>query len=209
MGGDPAREPPFFFSKPADAVVAVAVADGDDERPGRPRALPYPLATGCVHPEVELVVALGGRESGGANISRGEAMRHVYGFAVGVDLTRRDLQEAAKRAGRPWDCAKGFDGSAPVGDIVERGLLGVTDDGAGLGDRPIWLDVDGDRRQAGTLDQMVWSIPEIISHLSTLFVLRPGDLIFTGTPSGVGPVERGQAVTAGIEGVGRLRFVFE
>jgi fumarylpyruvate hydrolase len=215
MGGDPSRESPFFFSKPADAVVAAAattaVSDYGDtaEETGTTRScsadddecctIPYPIGTHEVHHEVELVVALG---KGGVNISQEDAMEHVFGLGVGIDLTRRDLQTIAKERSRPWDCAKGFDNSAPVGSLLETKHLQLDK----LGTKSIWLDVDGARRQSGTLNQMIWSIPEVISILSTQFALAPGDLIFTGTPSGVGPIERGQVVTAGVEGIGQLRF---
>jgi fumarylpyruvate hydrolase len=206
MGGDPSREPPFFFAKPADAVVVAATsADDDDEEAGASRGadacctIPYPIGTQKVHHEVELVVAVG---KGGVNIPQEVAMEHVYGFGVGIDLTRRDLQAIAKERSRPWDCAKGFDNSAPVGAFLETKDVQLDD----LGTKSIWLDVDGVRRQSGTLNQMIWSVPEIISILSTQFILKPGDLIFTGTPSGVGPINRGQVVTAGVDGIGQLRF---
>ena len=217
MGGDPSREPPFFFAKPADAVVVAATTtavsdDGDTaEGTGTTRScsagpdddecctIPYPIGTHEVHHEVELVVALG---KGGVSISQEDAMEHVFGLGVGIDLTRRDLQKIAKETSRPWDCAKGFDNSAPVGSLLETKHVQLDK----LGTTSIWLDVDGARRQSGTLNQMIWSIPEIISILSTQFTLAPGDLIFTGTPSGVGPIERGQVVTAGVEGIGQLRF---
>jgi fumarylpyruvate hydrolase len=214
MGGDPSREPPFFFSKPADAVVVAAACSSPESTsagapsPKQPRcrAIKYPLATTNVHPEVELVVAIG---QGGVDIPQEDAMRHVFGFAVGIDLTRRDLQGVAKERSRPWDCAKAFDASAPMGEIMEKRHLGVTDKDIVLGKRSIWLDVDGVRQQTGTLAQMTWSISEVIAILSTQFYLKPGDLIFTGTPSGVGPVEKGQIVTAGVDEIGRLQFVLE
>ncbi|PWE17174.1 fumarylacetoacetate hydrolase [Marinicauda salina] len=181
MGGDPDREAPFFFSKPRDAAVCA------DE-------IPYPPATRDLHHEVELVLAL---KSGGADIPVEQAMAHVYGAAVGVDLTRRDLQAQAKKAGRPWTTAKGFDGSAPMGPIrpgavPERG--------------EVTLSVDGETRQAGDLDQMVWRSGEIIAHLSRLFRLEAGDLVFTGTPAGVGAVEAGQKIEARIADLPPLAF---
>ncbi len=170
MGGEVGRDPPFFFAKPPDALVS----DG---------RFPYPAMSHDVHHEVELVVALG---PGGA----------VFGHAVGLDMTRRDLQAAAKKLGRPWEVAKGFDHSAPIGAIVpaDRALA------AGA----IALDVNGERRQSGDIAEMIWSIPEIIAELDRLFTLKPGDLIFTGTPSGVGAVTRGDRLHAEIAGVGTL-----
>lgn len=170
MGGEVGRDPPFFFAKPADALVT----DG---------RFPYPSLSSDVHHEVELVVALGP----GA---------HVFGHAVGLDMTRRDLQAAAKKLGRPWEVAKGFDHSAPIGPIVPGK--------AALAAGAITLDVNGARRQTGDLSEMIWSVPEIIAELGKLFTLQPGDLIFTGTPSGVGPVVRGDLLHAEIAGVGSL-----
>lgn len=170
MGGDPDRESPFFFSKPADALVV----------PGE--AVAYPPATQALHHEVELVIAMG---RGGAQISAEQALEHVFGYAVGVDLTRRDLQSEAKKQGRPWDMAKGFDQSAPLSEIVPVAEIGHPDSGA------IQLSVNGEIRQQGDLAQMIWKPAEIISGLSQLITLRPGDLIMTGAPAGVGPVESG------------------
>jgi len=181
MGGDPTREAPFFFSKPRDAVV------NESE-------VAYPPATQDLHHEVELVLALGG---GGANVSAETALDLVYGAAVGVDLTRRDLQASAKKAGRPWDAAKGFDHSGPVGQI-RRGA--APEAGA------ITLTVNGDVRQSGDINQMIWSNAEIIAHLSTLFRLEAGDVIFTGTPAGVGPVARGDTLQASCAGLPTLAF---
>lgn len=181
MGADPEREFPFFFTKPRDAAV-----NGVE--------IPYPPATEDLHHEVELVLAL---RSGGADIPAARALDHVFGAAVGVDLTRRDLQAEAKKAGRPWDAAKGFDFSAPVGEILP---------GAPSPSGDIALNVDGETRQSGDLSQMIWSSAEVIATLSTLFTLSAGDLIFTGTPSGVGPVARGQRVDARIEGLPPLSF---
>lgn len=182
MGADPDREPPFFFSKPRDAVVSA-------------ETVPYPPATEDLHHEVELVLALGG---GGANLSPEAARSLVYGCAVGVDLTRRDLQATAKAAGRPWDMAKGFDGSGPVGALKPCPAM---DSGA------IELAVNGQTRQSGDLSHMIWSTAEIISHLSRLATLEAGDLIFTGTPAGVGALERGDRVEAHIDGLLPLSFV--
>lgn len=173
MGSDPTRQEPFFFSKPADAVVV----DGEDPA--------YPSATENLHYEVELVAAIG--EDG-----------TVAGWAVGVDLTRRDLQAKAKEKGRPWDAAKGFDQSAPCGALT----LGALPDPAGA----IALTVNGETRQASTLDQMIWSPAEVVEKARTLWTLRPGDLIFTGTPEGVGPLVRGDVVEATVAGLETLRF---
>lgn len=183
MGADPNAEPPFFFTKPADAVVP----------PGG--TVPYPPATTDLHHEVELVVALA---KGGADIAAEAALDCVFGYAVGIDLTRRDLQAAAKKGGKPWDMAKGFDASAPVSAIRPVARCGHPADGA------ITLAVDGVTRQSGDLSDMIWSVPAMIAYLSTLVILRPGDLIFTGTPEGVGAVARGQTMTASVEGVGEL-----
>jgi fumarylpyruvate hydrolase len=184
MGMDPDREPPFFFAKPADAVVAN----------GTP--VPYPPRTTNLHHEIELVVAIG---AGGRDIPLDNALAHVYGYAVGNDLTRRDLQFAAREQGRPWDVAKGFDCSAPVSAIRPAAEMGHPDRGT------IWLEVNGEPRQRANLSEMIWSVPEIVAELSTYFELRPGDLIFTGTPEGVGPVRRGDSLVGGIDGLETLR----
>jgi fumarylpyruvate hydrolase len=185
MGMDPDREPPFFFSKPADAVVAN----------GTP--VPYPPRTANLHHELELVVAIG---SGGSDIPLDSALAHVYGYAVGLDLTRRDLQFAARDQGRPWDVAKGFDHSAPVSAIRPAAAMGHLAQGS------IWLEVNGETRQRANLSEMIWSVPEIVAELSTFYALRPGDLIFTGTPEGVGPVTRGDSLVGGIDGLETLRI---
>ena len=177
MGGDPTREAPFFFTKPADSLV-VGGAD-----------MPYPPATKDLHFEVELVVAIG---RGGSGIAASVAQDHVWGYAVGIDMTRRDLQGEAKKAGRPWDMAKGFDHSAPIGPLVPASSTGALAQGA------IELRVDGALRQKSDLDRMIWSVPETIAYLSGLVRLVPGDLIFTGTPEGVGAVARGQRMEARI-----------
>jgi fumarylpyruvate hydrolase len=182
MGGDD-RDPPFFFSKPADAVVA---AGGD---------IPYPSATADLHHEVELVAALG---AGGADVAVADALSLVFGYAVGVDLTRRDLQAAARAKGQPWDAAKGFDNSAPIGAI--RPADGPPPQGR------IRLDVNGQTRQDARVDDMIWNVAEVIAQASRLWRLAPGDLIFTGTPEGVGPLVRGDRVDCAIEGVGDLAF---
>lgn len=183
MGADPEREPPFFFSKPADAVT-------QSDR------VSWPTRTSDLHHEVELVVGLG---LGGRQVAVEGALDLVAGYAVGVDLTRRDLQAQAKKLGRPWDTAKGFDESAPISDLV-TGL--VTHPASGS----IELHVNGQPRQRGDLSEMIWSVPEIIAELSTFYELQAGDLIFTGTPSGVAALAPGSIVEASIEGVGRLQF---
>jgi len=185
MGMDPDREPPFFFSKPADALVAN----------GTP--VPYPSRTSNLHHELELVVAIG---TGGRDIALDRALAHVYGYAVGLDLTRRDLQFAARDQGRPWDVAKGFDHSAPMSAIRPAADMGHLEQGA------IWLEVNGETRQRANLSEMIWSVPEIVAELSTYYELRPGDLIFTGTPEGVGPVRRGDSLVGGIDGLETLRI---
>jgi fumarylpyruvate hydrolase len=183
MGHDPDREPPFFFMKPADTVLT----DGED--------FPYPARSRDVHHELEMVVALGG---GGANIPEARALEHVYGYAVGLDMTRRDLQAEAKKLGRPWDVGKAFDRSAPCSAIRRAADIGHPARGA------VVLDVNGATRQRGDLSQLIWTVPEMIAYLSTLFTLAPGDLIFTGTPAGVGPVERGDVLAGRVDGVGAL-----
>lgn len=185
MGGDPNREPPFFFSKPTDAVTRAA-------------AIPFPSATKNLHHEVELVVAIA---KGGANIPAAQALDHVFGYTVGLDLTRRDLQEEAKKAGRPWDMAKGFDLSAPVGVLRPAAEIGHPAQGE------ITLAINGQPRQHGDLSDMIWSVAEVISHLSGLVALAPGDIIFTGTPEGVGAIQPGDRLDAHIDGVGDLGVV--
>jgi fumarylpyruvate hydrolase len=184
MGHDPDAEPPFFFTKPADAAV-----------PGG--ALPFPARTDDLHHEVELVVALGG---GGANIDRAEALGLVFGSAVGLDLTRRDLQAEAKKRARPWDMAKGFDASAPIAPLT-RGLPAT--------DAAITLTIDGELRQQGHLSDLIWPIDALIAELSTYVALAPGDLIFTGTPSGVGPIRPGETLVATVAGLPSLEVRFE
>jgi fumarylpyruvate hydrolase len=184
MGSDPTREPPCFFTKPADAVVA----NGS--------AVRYPSRTADLHHEVELVVAIG---KGGRHVPVAEALEHVFGYAVGNDLTRRDLQSHAKDNGLPWDVAKGFDHSAPISAIRP------VSDGGHLSSGRIWLEVNGQARQDANLTELIWSVPEIVAELSMLFELQPGDLIFTGTPAGVGAVERGDSIVAGIDGLDTLR----
>ena len=185
MGHKGPREAPFFFMKPPDALVEAG------------QSIFYPAESNDVHHEVELVVAL---QQGGSDIPAARALECVYGYAVGIDLTRRDLQNVAKKAGRPWECAKSFAGSAPVGPLVRASSIGHLQTGE------IWLDVDGSRRQTGDLQDMIWSVPEIISQLSRFFILRAGDLIMTGTPAGVGPITRGSHISAGVSGLGVVQF---
>lgn len=182
MGGDE-RSPPFFFAKPADAVVP----------PGRSPA--YPGRTANLHHEIELVVAIG---QAGRDVPPDAALDLVFGYAVGVDLTRRDLQAAAKSGGKPWDAAKGFDESAPISAI--RRWRGPVPAGR------IRLSVNGETRQDASLADMIWNVAEIVSEASRLWTLAPGDLIFTGTPEGVGPLVRGDRVEGEVDGVGRLSF---
>ena len=178
MGHDPDREPPFFFQKNPDSLVL----DG---------RFPYPPGTSDVHFEIELVVAL---HSGGSDIPAERAMDCVYGYAVGLDMTRRE----AKKLGRPWEVGKSFEASAPCGPLVPASRIGHPAKGA------VWLDVNGQRRQTGDLSQLIWKIPETIAYLSGLFTLAPGDLIMTGTPAGVGAVQRGDVMKGGVEGVGEI-----
>ena len=182
------REPPFFFMKPADAVLPVAQ--------GETGHLPYPTLTQDLHHEIELVVAMG---KGGRNIAAGDAMQHIGGYAVGLDMTRRDLQAEAKKQGRPWCIAKGFDASAPIGPITPAAQAGNVQQAA------IWLQVNGADRQRSNVSQLIWNIAETIEHLSQAWELRPGDLIFTGTPEGVSAVVRGDVLEGGIDGLCPLR----
>jgi fumarylpyruvate hydrolase len=184
MGHDPDREPPFFFTKPADALV---VGGG---------TIPYPPATKDLHHEVELVVALG---KGGADIAEAQALDHVFGYAVGIDLTRRDLQAEAKELRRPWDMAKAFDRSAPCSALRLAAQIGHPER------NPIRLLVNGQVRQESTLAHHIWSVAETVAYLSGLVELAPGDLIFMGTPEGVAAVRRGDVLEASVEGVGELR----
>ena len=185
MGGDPKKNPPVFFSKPANSIVINNLP------------VKYPSATGNLHYEVELVVALG---AGGLDISQAEALDCVYGYAVGIDFTRRDLQTAAKESGRPWDTAKGFDQSAPISAIKPF------DTEKNLGNSRIALSLNGELKQEATLGEMIWSVSEIIAELSKFYELKAGDLIFTGTPSGVSSVIPGDHLQAEIAGVGEIDF---
>jgi len=193
MGSDPDREPPFFFCKPGDASAVVPVA------PGAVVELPYPPQTSNYHYECELVVAIG---AGGRDISVAEAPKHIFGYAVGLDMTRRDLQGKMKDAGRPWEIGKAFDYSAPVGELRRAS------EAPGVESAAIALALDGAVRQSSSTDHMIWSVSETIANLSTLFRLEPGDLIFTGTPEGVGAVTRGQSLTGSIEGLASLSVKF-
>jgi fumarylpyruvate hydrolase len=184
MGHDPNREPPFFFMKPASTIVT----EGG--------AFPYPTLSSDVHHEIELVVALG---QGGSNIPSDKALNHVFGYAVGLDMTRRDLQGEAKKMGRPWDTGKAFDHSAPCGEVVPASVIGHPAKGS------INLKVNGEIRQQGDLADLIWNVPDTIAYLSTLFALQPGDLIYSGTPAGVGPVVKGDLMLGFVEGIGELR----
>ncbi|WP_400765619.1 fumarylacetoacetate hydrolase family protein [Methylosinus sporium] len=183
MGKDPSREQPCFFSKPADAVVASGAT------------IPYPPRTTDLHHEIELVAAIG---SGGADIPRADALAHVFGYGAGIDLTRRDLQSEARKAGRPWDLSKGFDNSAPLGALAPAARIGHPGKGR------ISLAVNGAIRQDADLSDMIWSVAEIVAILSQFVRLEAGDLIFTGTPAGVGPIVSGDHVTGEVEGVGSV-----
>ncbi len=183
MGRDPDREPPFYFQKPADVLLP----SGSE--------FPYPVKSNDVHHEIELVVALG---RGGSDIAESAALEHVYGYAVGIDMTRRDLQGEAKKMGRPWELGKAFEHSAPISAIVPAARIGHPDKGR------VWLEINGELRQEGDLGQLMWNIPDTIAVLSGHFTLAPGDLIFTGTPAGVGPVQRGDHIRGGVDGVGEI-----
>ena len=185
MGHDPDREPPFWFAKPADAIVA------------NNSVINYPPRTENLHHEIELVVAIG---KTGADVTVGDALDYVSGYAVGIDLTRRDLQKEAKSLGRPWVTAKGFDQSAPVSALHMVADIGHPTSGR------IWLSVNDEIRQQGDLNELIWSVAEAVAELSTLFALSPGDLIFTGKPAGVGPVVAGDEITGGIDGIDEIRI---
>lgn len=183
MGHDPDREPPFFFQKNPDTIVP----NGG--------IFPYPSRSNDVHFEIEMVVALG---QGGKDIPVEQALEHVFGYAVGIDMTRRDLQEEAKKMGRPWEVGKAFEYAAPCSEIIPAGQIGHPDKGA------VWLKVNDQMRQQGDLNQLIWKVPEIIAYLSGLFTLAPGDLIYSGTPSGVGPTVRGDVLHGGVDEVGEI-----
>lgn len=185
MGHDPSRETPFFFQKNPDTLVQ---NDG---------VFPYPDASNDVHHELEMVVAL---KAGGKNIPVDQALDHVFGYAVGLDMTRRDLQGEAKKAGRPWEVGKAFEAAAPCSEIVPASEIGHPAKGA------VVLKVNGTVKQQGDLNQMIWKVPEMIAYLSGLFELKAGDLIYSGTPAGVGPVQKGDQLVGAVEGVGALRI---
>ena len=184
MGHDPDREPPFFFTKPADTLV---------QNGG---VMPYPQATKDMHHEIELVVAIA---KGGRDIPAASALDHVFGYAVGLDMTRRDLQAEAKKMGRPWDMAKGFDHSAPCTAIVPAATIGHPTKAA------IWLKVNGQVRQTSDIADLIWNVPDTIAYLSGLVELFPGDLIFTGTPEGVAACGKGDVLEGHVAGVGDLK----
>jgi fumarylpyruvate hydrolase len=187
MGADE-RDPPFFFCKPDNAVVVCA--------PGRTVELPYPGQTSDYQHEIELVAAIG---KAGRDIAVERALDHVWGYAVGLDMTRRDLQGQMKKQGRPWEVGKAFDCSAPIGPIHAASKVGHFAKGA------LWLQVDGVDRQRSDVSLLIWNVAETIANLSTLFELQPGDLVYTGTPEGVAAVQRGQTMVGGIEGLGEIR----
>ena len=182
------REPPFFFTKPADAVLPIAF--------GATGEMPYPGATSNLHHEIELVVAIG---RPGRDIVQTGAAAHIWGYAVGLDMTRRDLQISLRDAGRPWDVAKAFDHSAPISPLKPIAATGEIVSGA------IWLEVNGQKRQSSDIAKLIWSVNETIEHLSRYFTLMPGDLVFTGTPEGVGAVKPGDLMSGGIAGIGTLQ----
>ncbi|MCX7174618.1 MAG: fumarylacetoacetate hydrolase family protein [Proteobacteria bacterium] len=190
MGFD-ARELPFFFCKPADAAVPVL--------PGTVGKIAFPPRTENLQHEIELVVAIG---KAGGNIPVDQANAHVFGYAVGLDMTRRDLQFALRDKGRPWELGKAFDESAPISTLYPLSETGIIDKGG------IWLKVNGQERQNSDIAKLIWSVPEIISNLSEYFMLAPGDLIFTGTPEGVGKVQKGDVLVGGIAGLGELSIEF-
>ena len=183
MGHDPDQEPPFFFQKPPDAVLPE----------GEP--FPYPALSNNVHFEMELVVALG---KGGSDIPAEQALHDVFGYAVGLDMTRRDLQNEAKEMGRPWEAGKAFEHSAPCSRIYPVSEIGHPESGS------IWLNVNGETRQKADLSQLIWDIPHVIAYLSSLFELAAGDLIFTGTPAGVGAIKPGDVMHGGVDNVGEI-----
>jgi fumarylpyruvate hydrolase len=186
--GHSGREPPFFFMKPADALVPVAE--------GETGVIDYPTLTSNLHHEIELVVAIG---TGGSAIRAADAPRHIFGYAVGLDMTRRDLQNEMKKQGRPWDIGKAFEQSAPIGPVVRMARTGELLKGA------ITLHVNGALKQKGDLADLIWSVSETIEQLSAAWVLQPGDLIYTGTPAGVGAVVRGDVMEGAVAGLGTLK----
>jgi fumarylpyruvate hydrolase len=187
MGHDPNREPPFFFQKPSDAVVASG------------STLPYPAMTKDLHHEIELVVAIG---KGGTNIPVAKALDHVFGYGVGLDMTRRDLQQQAKDLKRPWEMGKSFDQTSPVTPLVPAAKIGHPSKGA------IWVKVNGEVKQNGDLNQQIWRVEETIAYLSQFVALEPGDLILNGTPAGVGPCKAGDKLEGHVDGVGDLVITY-
>lgn len=191
MGSDPTREPPFFFCKANDAQSIIPVS------PNKVNDLPYPPKTQNLHYEVELVVAIG---QDGANLSAEQAKDLIFGYAVGLDMTRRDLQNAMKQNGRPWEIGKAFDYAAPIGEIYPVATVDIQN-------AAISLSVNGEPKQQGNINQLIWNVAETIANLSELFELRAGDLIFTGTPAGVGAVVKGDTLLAQIDGLGNIELV--
>ncbi|MDB5901476.1 MAG: Faa-hydrolase family protein [Betaproteobacteria bacterium] len=187
MGHDPDREPPFFFMKPADAIVMSGAT------------IPYPQVTKDLHHEIEMIVAIG---KGGSDIPVDKALDHVFGYGVGLDMTRRDLQGEAKKMGRPWEMGKAFDNSAPCTPLKTVAMVGHPAKGA------VWLKVNGKVTQKGDLAEMIWNVPETISYLSKLITLRAGDIIMSGTPAGVGPVQAGDTLEGHVDGVGDLTISY-
>jgi fumarylpyruvate hydrolase len=187
MGHDPDREPPFFFMKPADALVQ------------NDATIAYPQVTKDLHHEIEMIVAIG---KGGTNIPAEKALEHVFGYGVGLDMTRRDIQAEAKKMGRPWEMGKAFDNSAPCTELKPVTLIGHPTKGA------IWLKINGEVKQKGDLADLIWNVPETIAYLSQLVTLQPGDLIMSGTPAGVGPVQRGDKLEGHVDGVGDLTVTY-
>ena len=187
MGQDPTKSKPIFFMKPTDSVVAAVEGNGCE--------IAYPPQTTNLHHEIELVIAIG---KGGENITIADVDKHIFGYGVGVDLTRRDLQAEAKKKGQPWELAKGFDNSAPMSALCEKHEA--------ISDGRIWLSVDGMARQEGNVKDMIWGVGEVVSILSSYYHLMPGDIIFTGTPEGVGAINAGQVVSGGVDGIGELSF---
>jgi fumarylpyruvate hydrolase len=187
MGHDPEREPPFFFMKPADAIVANGAT------------IRYPQLTKDLHHEIEMIVAIG---KDGAGIPVEKALDHVFGYGVGLDMTRRDIQGEAKKMGRPWEMGKAFDDSAPCTALKTVAMIGHPARGA------IWLKVNGAVKQKGDLSELIWNVPETISYLSKLVTLRAGDVIMSGTPAGVGPVKAGDRLEGHVDGVGDLTVTY-
>jgi fumarylpyruvate hydrolase len=187
MGHDPEREPPFFFMKPADAIVPSGAT------------IPYPQVTKDLHHEIEMIVAIG---KDGADISVDRALEHVFGYGVGLDMTRRDIQGEAKKMGRPWEMGKAFDNSAPCTALKTAAMIGHPAKGE------IWLKVNGKVTQKGDLSELIWNVPETIAYLSRLVTLRSGDIIMSGTPAGVGPVKAGDTLEGHVDGVGDLKVTY-